>query len=160
VVGVNSLTFQFGSQQTMHVDHVYMTPNPPRRMVAAWIALEDVRPDSGPLEYWPQSHQLPPFKWDNPYPYHYSPPEQPEHASYLTAQQHRFRHERFMAKKGDVLLWHSMLAHGGSPIEDKTRTRLSMACHYFSRECYGESVSELERHRTAWTTKAAIEDPD
>ena len=160
VVGVNSLTFKYGSQQTMHVDHVYMTPTPPRRMVAAWIALEDVKPDSGPLELWPQSHRLPAFKWSTPYPYHYSPPEQDDHAKYLMSQQHRFRHELFMAKKGDVLLWHSMLAHGGSPIANLTQTRLSMACHYFSRECFGEAVGDLVRHDHAWTTKAGMDDPD
>jgi len=160
VVGVNSLTFQYGSQQTAHVDHVYMTPSPPRRMVAAWIALEDVQPDSGPLEIWPRSHRLPPFKWNTPYPYHFSPPEQAAHAQYLASQQPRFTPERFLAKKGDVLLWHSMLAHGGTPIENSARTRLSMACHYFSRECFGESVAEIERRNGAWVTKTGVDDPD
>lgn len=160
VVGVNSLTFQYGSQQTAHVDHVYMTPSPPRRMAAAWIALEDVRPDSGPLEYWPQSHRLPPFKFSNPYPYHYVPTEQDAHASYLSAQKHRFSPERFYARKGDVLLWHSMLAHGGVPIDNPARTRLSMACHYFSLECFPGGTGALDRHGPAWTTRIAIEDPD
>lgn len=160
VVGVNTLTFQFGSQQTMHVDHVYMTPSPPRRMVAAWVALEDVKPDSGPLELWPKSHQLPPFRWDTSYPYHYKPDEQPLHEQFLMSQQHRFRNERFMAKKGDVLLWHSLLAHGGSHIDNLTQTRFSMACHYFSKECFGENVAELVQHPGVWTTRAGMDDPD
>jgi ectoine hydroxylase-related dioxygenase (phytanoyl-CoA dioxygenase family) len=160
VVGVNSLTFEYGSQQTVHVDHVYMTPSPPRRMAAAWIALEDVRPDSGALEYWPQSHRLPPFKWSNPYPYHYIPDEQDAHAKYLSAQRHRFTPERFFARKGDVLLWHSMLAHGGTPIANPSQTRLSMACHYYSLECFGGVTSNLDRHETAWATRIPVEDPD
>jgi ectoine hydroxylase-related dioxygenase (phytanoyl-CoA dioxygenase family) len=160
VVGVNSLTFQFGSQQIAHVDHVYMTPSPPRRMAAAWIALEDVEPDSGPLEFWPGSHRLPAFRFSNPYPYHYMPAEQDAHASYLSAQKHRFTPERFLAKKGDVLLWHSMLAHGGAPIENRARTRFSMACHYFSLECFPGGTGGLDQHGPAWATRIPIEDPD
>lgn len=159
VVGVNSLTFDYGSQQTAHVDHVYMTPSPPRRVLASWIALEDVAADSGPLEFWPGSHRLPPFKWSNPYPYHYIPEEQSDHAGYLASQLHRFPRREFLAKKGDVLLWHAMLAHGGSTIKTPSRTRRSMACHYFSRECF-PSLDVLERHEIAWTTRIPIADPD
>jgi hypothetical protein len=34
-----------------------------------------------------------------------------------------------MAKKGDVLIWHGDLMHGGAPIQDFTRTRLSLIAH-------------------------------
>ena len=160
VVGVNSLTFEFGSQQTTHVDHVYMTPSPARRLVASWIALEDVHPEGGPLEIWPGSHQLPPFRWTNTYPYHYIPDEQPQHERYLMSQAGRFTPELFMAKKGDVLLWHAMLAHGGKPLRNMDHTRRSMACHYFSREVFGPNAADLERQGAAWVKKIPMEDPD
>ena len=31
--------------------------------------------------------------------------------------------EKFMAKKGDVLIWHADLMHGGAPIQDRRLTR-------------------------------------
>jgi hypothetical protein len=38
--------------------------------------------------------------------------------------------ERFMAKKGDVLIWHADLMHGGAKIEDPERTRKSLVAHF------------------------------
>ncbi|HEY0067620.1 MAG TPA: hypothetical protein VGB46_09655, partial [Flavisolibacter sp.] len=46
----------------------------------------------------------------------------------------------FTARKGDLLIWHANLFHGGEPHLDKDRTRKSMVFHYFGREtvCYHE----------------------
>jgi hypothetical protein len=38
--------------------------------------------------------------------------------------------EKFMAKKGDVLIWHADLMHGGAPIQDAGRTRKSLVAHF------------------------------
>jgi phytanoyl-CoA hydroxylase len=159
VVGINSLTFAYGSQQPAHVDHVYMTPSPPRRLIASWIALEDVQPDSGPLELWTGSHVLPPFDFGGDNRYHYTIDQQDRNTAYLASQKPGFSHERFMARRGDVLLWHAMLMHGGSHIETPTQTRKSMACHYYSRECF-ESTIGLKQHGRAWFMQKGIEDPD
>ena len=35
----------------------------------------------------------------------------------------------FVARKGDVLIWHGELMHGGVPIQDPTRTRKSLIAH-------------------------------
>jgi hypothetical protein len=35
-----------------------------------------------------------------------------------------------VAKKGDVLIWHADLMHGGAPIEDPKRTRKSLVAHF------------------------------
>ena len=35
----------------------------------------------------------------------------------------------FIAEKGDVLIWHGDLMRGGVPIQDQTRTRLSLIAH-------------------------------
>ena len=46
----------------------------------------------------------------------------------------------FMAKKGDVLIWHANLIHGGEAIRTKGATRKSMVAHYFCEGviCYHE----------------------
>ena len=38
--------------------------------------------------------------------------------------------ERFMAKKGDVLIWHGDLMHGGAKIVDPSLTRKSLVAHF------------------------------
>jgi ectoine hydroxylase-related dioxygenase (phytanoyl-CoA dioxygenase family) len=37
----------------------------------------------------------------------------------------------FHARKGDVLIWHANLLHGGSKRRDLHRTRRALVCHYF-----------------------------
>jgi len=36
-----------------------MTTYPEGYLVGAWVAVEDIHPDSGPLVYYPGSHRLP-----------------------------------------------------------------------------------------------------
>ena len=46
----------------------------------------------------------------------------------------------FLAKKGDLLIWHANLFHGGEPHVNRERTRKSMVLHYFREGaiCYHE----------------------
>ena len=37
----------------------------------------------------------------------------------------------FIAKKGDVLVWHANLLHGGSEVRNADLTRKSLVVHYF-----------------------------
>src|SRR5262249_52041650 len=53
------LTYVSGSQQGAHQDTIHLTPFPAGYMCGVWIALEDVRPDSGELEVYRGSHRLP-----------------------------------------------------------------------------------------------------
>jgi ectoine hydroxylase-related dioxygenase (phytanoyl-CoA dioxygenase family) len=151
VIGCNSLTFEYGSQQPAHIDHVYMTPNPPRRLVASWAALEDVRPEAGPLKLWAGSHKLPPFDFGNSY--HYKPELESRHTEYVAREKERFPSSMFFARKGDVLLWHALFVHGGSPIINPSVTRRSMACHYFSRECVSGDAGLRPLGRNYYMTK-------
>jgi ectoine hydroxylase-related dioxygenase (phytanoyl-CoA dioxygenase family) len=47
---------------------------------------------------------------------------------------------KFFAKKGDLIIWHANLFHGGDPHLNKEKTRKSMVFHYFSENaiCYHE----------------------
>jgi ectoine hydroxylase-related dioxygenase (phytanoyl-CoA dioxygenase family) len=40
----------------------------------------------------------------------------------------------FLAKKGDVFIWHANLIHGGMPIIDHSLTRKSMVIHYYAKD--------------------------
>ena len=54
-----TITSHKGTEQGAHSDSIHMTTRPPGYLVAAWIACEDIHPDSGPLDYYPGSHRLP-----------------------------------------------------------------------------------------------------
>jgi ectoine hydroxylase len=46
----------------------------------------------------------------------------------------------FLPRKGDVLIWHANLLHGGRAIAAPGATRRSLVAHYFAKDvlCYHE----------------------
>ncbi len=128
-----------GSQQGLHSDSIHMTTYPLGYLSAAWIAFEDIHPDSGPLEYYPGSHRLPyvfskdvgiseaEFRSEGYTSYHekYEP-----YIRQLIAT-HELKPSYFLARKGDVLIWHANLIHGGSPRRNLQLSRRAVVCHFF-----------------------------
>jgi phytanoyl-CoA hydroxylase len=131
-----SLSFDQGSQQGLHQDTAYVVVNRPMELAACWIALEDVKPGSGELMYVPGSHRYPDFDFGFGVK-HWS--GQREHqAAHETwsrwiideATARKLPTRTFLARKGDILIWHADLAHGGSPVHDVTLTRQSLVGHF------------------------------
>lgn len=135
-----SINFYKGSQQAPHSDSIHMTTFPLGFMIAVWIALEDVSLENGPLSYFPGSHKLPYLlnkyidnegnAWligDKLYPVY-------EKAMGERIKDSGLEKTYFLAKKGDVLIWHANLVHGGEPIINQALTRKSMVMHYFAED--------------------------
>jgi hypothetical protein len=59
------------------------------------------------------------------------------------AEEHNLEKKTFLARKGDILIWHANLLHGGEPITKEGSTRKSMVFHYYTKDaiCYHE-ISE------------------
>lgn len=131
----NSLNFEFGSQQDYHFDTFYMPSPTPNKMVASWIALENVTDQSGPLTYYPGSHKIPPYNFSSGSTI-IVPDEMATFNDYIYGEiEKRGLHpQTLIANKGDVLIWHSQLFHGGMPIKQKNKTRKSLVTHYFTEE--------------------------
>lgn len=53
-----TLNFKIGTQQKAHSDTIHFNSIPSGYMCGVWVALEDIKPDSGPLMYYPGSHKL------------------------------------------------------------------------------------------------------
>ncbi|MBS0660084.1 MAG: phytanoyl-CoA dioxygenase family protein [Verrucomicrobia bacterium] len=130
-----------GTQQAAHSDTIHMTTYPMGYLTAAWVALEDIHPDSGPLVYYPGSHRLPyvlckeiglteeDFQRDGYQAY----VNKYESKIAQVLAEHDFDTRHFCAKKGDVLIWHANLIHGGSPRNDVRHSRKALVSHYFVR---------------------------
>lgn len=141
-----SINFLEGSAQKAHSDSIHMTTYPLGYLIAIWIALEDIDETNGPLFYYPGSHKLP-YLLNSDYPHGGNTlligndaNSQYEMAMAKMLEKEQIKPKKFFAKKGDVLIWHANLIHGGSPIFDTKRTRKSMVLHYFAKEviCYHE----------------------
>ncbi len=141
-----SLNFVKGSAQPKHIDSLYMTPKTPAHLLATWIALEDVSPDAGPLVYYPGSHKIPLYRFEDGT--HHAREEEMERWTAYIEREMETRGiiaETFLARKGDLFIWHSDLVHGGSEIADLTKTRRSLVCHYFTeQDCRKEQSWQLE----------------
>jgi ectoine hydroxylase-related dioxygenase (phytanoyl-CoA dioxygenase family) len=139
-----TLLFPKGREQLAHSDSIHMTTYPLGYLCAAWIALEDIHPDSGPLVYYPGSHRLPyvfsvdvglsPTEFrDRQYA---AVGEKYEPYIQQLIQEKRLQPQCFHPQKGDVLLWHANLLHGGSERRDIRHSRKSLVCHYFARGAF------------------------
>lgn len=140
-----SLSFYTGSGQSIHQDTTYVRVNSPMELVATWIALEDIKPNTGELEFYPGSQAFPDFQFSgNPGKNTwYQPGESKwfdrknfeEHARYIKwlneqATLKGLKKQKFHAKKGDVLFWTNDFAHGGSASDKPDQSRLSLVTHY------------------------------
>lgn len=140
---MSSLTFFRGSQQPPHADYAYVFRQKHLPVMAAsWIPLEDIRPEAGPLAYYPGTHRVEEFGlYDFPGEGIYTQSGSEAAVSGFTQWLYRrledggYEKKLFMPKKGDVLIWHAALVHEGVPIEDETATRLSHVTHFTSESC-------------------------
>lgn len=140
VIPFQTLNFVKGSGQRAHSDSIHMTTYPLGYLVAAWIALEDIHPDSGPLFYFPGSHKLPYLLNDDFENYSTKLKLGNKQYSDYEAMTEEilsktdFRKEVFLPKKGDVLVWHANLIHGGMPVANPMLTRKSMVVHFYAKD--------------------------
>lgn len=120
----------------------YLNPDSNRDWYAAvWVALDDIHLDAGPFECVPGSHrQFDPIRQDKMLAA-LDPAERgpmwPRHSERILTplfeQQMTERGlavEPFVARRGDVLVWHARLLHRGSPPVDPTMERRAVILHY------------------------------
>ena len=146
VVPFQSLNFTLGSEQKAHSDSIHMTTEPPGYLIATWAALEDVDAGCGPLVYYPGSHRLPFISTtdydsgNSTYVLGHDSNKRYEEKIAEVIAAHGLEKKVFLPRRGDVLIWHANLLHGGSPITRPGATRRSMVCHYYAEGviCYHE----------------------
>jgi len=138
-----TLTYVYGSQQSYHQDTVHLTPFPAGYMCGVWVALEDIQVGSGELRVLKGSHRLPRIyretvdcpqvinnQWDE-----FAKTVDLKWQDMIADQ--RFEEMPYLAKKGDILIWHENLMHGGSLRENMEQSRRSIVSHYFAKGALG-----------------------
>lgn len=138
-LATQSLYFQWGSQQALHRDPIHVRMNPPSHLVASWVALEDIRPGSGELQYVAGSHRLPYFEFEPGRYFFDHKKDAPERAREAEkwdldrCGEKGLGPKPFHPKRGECLIWHHSLLHGGAELVDPAMTRKSFVVHYTSR---------------------------
>jgi ectoine hydroxylase-related dioxygenase (phytanoyl-CoA dioxygenase family) len=132
-----AINFMSGSQQHLHQDMAVFHIYPHDYLVGAWIACEDITPESGPLVVHPGSHHAGMFPGFADYPQTNLRTADADttraYEAWIEEVAARHPPHSFLAKKGDVLLWHGMLLHGGAPVLRRGTSRKSLVLHYTVR---------------------------
>jgi len=137
-----SLTFEKSTQQKIHRDSPFFHTIPVNYFAGVWTALEDIDDRAGPLEYYPGGHR---FAID---PVAIGRQVKAEAASDTGIDQlNGTAYNRYIEaihsaataagstivrpemRKGDTLIWHPCLPHGGGEIVDHSLTRASIVFH-------------------------------
>ena len=131
-----TLNFRTGTEQKVHADTIHFNSEPYGMMCGAWLALEDVGPDQGPLVYYPTSQQRP----EQNMPELGLDLDRHNYADYeavIESQLTQLDIEPVYGhiKKGQILIWSAGLLHGGSNQLDKSLSRHSQVTHYYFDHC-------------------------
>ena len=127
-----TLNFDVGTEQAAHSDTIHFHCIPRHYMCGAWIALEDVDENNGPLYVYPGSHRLPDFEM-----YELGLPS--SHKAYLEYEERiarilsesGYQRKEMCLRAGQVIIWSANLFHGGTAIREPGRTRHSQVTHYY-----------------------------
>jgi ectoine hydroxylase-related dioxygenase (phytanoyl-CoA dioxygenase family) len=132
-----SINFLHGTEQGLHEDMAVFYVHPANHLVGVWIALEDISADAGPLIFYPKSHKN--IKVTDFFPDYpavnlknITAAQIPQYQDYVNQRAHNYDCQSFTAKKGEILLWHGMLIHGGGKINNTLLTRKSMVIHFIA----------------------------
>lgn len=131
-----TLNFPVGTTQLPHSDTIHFNSIPGGYMAGVWVALEDMDENNGSLIYYPGSHRLPELNMQdlglgNGYEYY----KEYEQCIQRLIAERSLKEEYAIIRKGEALIWHANLLHGGAPRKDPSRSRHSQVTHYFFADC-------------------------
>jgi phytanoyl-CoA hydroxylase len=135
-----SLFYERGSAQDIHRDTPYFATKPDYLYFGVWVALEDTDESNGPLQVVRKGHLLDELNVREIAARHVKDPTEinPSSPELWDDYQRRVQEQCFAGgltvepvtvKKGDTIIWHPKTPHGGAPILDSSRTRLSFVMH-------------------------------
>lgn len=133
----SSLTFEKSTQQALHRDTPFFLTYPKDHYFGVWTALEDVAADAGPLFFYEGAHKLSSVNEVEIGKRHGHVKgdslavmfEDYKKSLAKACEEGGYARKEALLKKGDVLIWHPSLPHGGSRIHDPRRTRKSVVIH-------------------------------
>ena len=146
-----TLNFPVGTCQRSHSDTVHFNSIPSGFMVGVWVALEDIDEANGPLQYYPGSHKLPEYSMqDFNLEVGYSNYHKYEECIDNLIKEEKLVAEFGLVKRGEAIIWHPNLLHGGAEQSDPMRTRHSQVTHYFFSDCQYITPMEGSKERPSY----------
>jgi phytanoyl-CoA hydroxylase len=125
-VSWQDMAFDRSTGTVDHIDSWYLDTEKPGGVLGLWIALEDILIDSGPFFVCPKSHLLGEIPKS----------EYPDHDSFLACVQRRIHEHKLvktpmLLKRGDIIIWNSLLIHGAFSPSHSALSRKSLTAHFY-----------------------------
>jgi phytanoyl-CoA hydroxylase len=116
-----------------HIDHWYLDTDPAGDLIGAWVALEDIHPDSGPFRIFPGTHRMPGMRelWSM------------DHDTFIkhcAKLSETLEWKPAIIRKGTVVFFGPFLLHGAVDQTDRRYSRKSVTAHYLP-----QGAAKLER---------------
>ena len=137
-VPFSTINFLKSTQQPLHSDYAHFGTLPENKLIGAWVALEDIDPNSGPLQVVPRSHKLKKYNFikenNNKAPTTLNQ-IQKNYKKYENWVKKIVKKKKLKSftpnmKKGDCLLWESNMLHGSPLCKNPKLSRLSQVTHW------------------------------
>ncbi len=159
----------------------YLNPDDTYSWYAAtWIAIDDIAADAGPFEYVPGSHRLPCMRGSlvkqllEPEVRGLDGRANSHHwATFAEGfvnrvydrliEERGLRRLQFLARRGDVMIWHGKLVHRGSIPRDHGMARPALITHYsnpLTRRDIGDDIRAYTNGAPYWCFPATKALPD
>lgn len=122
---VQSMYFEGNSATQEHQDSYYLDAEKVGELVAAWVALEDIRPRAGRFFVSPGSHSTDRCNVSGRN-------ADDRHQTFIETIMRELQNLPIHApvmRKGDVLFWHPLTIHGSMDSTDPEHSRSSLTCH-------------------------------
>jgi len=155
-----NLTDFKSTERGWHQDDYFNPPEVHGRYCAIWMAMGDIHPDAGPFEFVPASHKWPCMRREKvralikPEANSNEKMEWPIFAEYFVnkAIDQKIKDtgatvERFLARKGDILIWHGKLVHRGSIPNNPDLIRPALISHYSNIRSRRDFSNDISRHK-------------
>jgi ectoine hydroxylase-related dioxygenase (phytanoyl-CoA dioxygenase family) len=138
----SSINFLKGTEQPLHSDYFHFATIPHNYLIGLWIALEDIKKDSGPLVIVEKSHKLPIITNEilkNKIPEN----EKQLKKNYTNYEnfikkiikKNKLKSKELIIKKGEIILWDANTLHGAFKIKNRNLSRKSLVIHYHFSNC-------------------------
>ena len=153
----STINFLRSTEQPLHSDYIHFGTLPHFRLAAAWVALEDIDPLSGPLQVVPGSHKNPAIC--------FSDLGLPVAKSLGDVKRNYTMYEDFIRlmlvdsevevktpqlRAGDAIIWSANLLHGSPNCVDNRKSRRSQVTHYHFSDTemfYNPSFSNIHKQQ-------------
>ena len=141
-IPINTLNFVKGTDQPLHSDYMHFSTIPEKYLAAAWVALQDINENNGPILVVPGSHKLPIidyFDLNTEIPSSISELKEKYtlYEGYVDSvvNLNNLEVKEMHLKKGQAVIWAANMLHGGKKIIDQNTTRFSQVTHFHFECC-------------------------